>query len=142
MISTSGLTLQFGKRVLFKDVNIKFTPGNCYGLIGANGAGKSTFLKLLSGDIEATNGNIDITPGERLAVLKQNHYEFDEYDVLNNSVQENVNASRVVKAFVREDYEIGKKYKLAIHVDYNKDNEVNLFENIDDAIAFVKQINE
>ena len=82
MISTSGLTLQFGKRVLFKDVNIKFTPGNCYGLIGANGAGKSTFLKLLSGDIEATNGNIDITPGERLAVLKQNHYEFDEYDVL------------------------------------------------------------
>lgn len=82
MISTSGLTLQFGKRVLFKDVNIKFTPGNCYGLIGANGAGKSTFLKLLSGDIEATNGSIDITPGERLAVLKQNHYEFDEYDVL------------------------------------------------------------
>ncbi len=82
MISTNGLTLQFGKRVLFKDVNIKFTPGNCYGVIGANGAGKSTFLRLLSGDIEPTNGNIDITPGERLAVLKQNHYEFDDYEVL------------------------------------------------------------
>lgn len=82
MISTSGLTLQFGKRILFKDVNIKFTPGNCYGVIGANGAGKSTFLKLLGGDIEPTNGNIDITPGERLAVLKQNHYEFDDYAVI------------------------------------------------------------
>ena len=82
MISTSGLTLQFGKRVLFKDVSIKFTPGNCYGVIGANGAGKSTFLRLLAGDIEPTKGSIDITPGERLAVLKQNHYEFDEYDVL------------------------------------------------------------
>lgn len=82
MISTSGLTLQFGKRVLFKEVNIKFTPGNCYGVIGANGAGKSTFLKLLASDIEPTAGSVDITPGERLAVLKQNHYEFDEYDVL------------------------------------------------------------
>ena len=82
MISTSGLTLQFGKRVLFKDVSIKFTPGNCYGVIGANGAGKSTFLRLLSGDIEPTNGSIDISPGERLAVLKQDHYEFDEYEVL------------------------------------------------------------
>ncbi|WP_110953568.1 ABC-F family ATP-binding cassette domain-containing protein [Anaerosinus massiliensis] len=82
MISTNGLTLQFGKRILFKDVNIKFTPGNCYGVIGANGAGKSTFLKLLAGDIEPTKGSIDITPGERLAVLKQNHYEFDEYEVL------------------------------------------------------------
>ena len=82
MISTSGLTLQFGKRILFKDVSIKFTPGNCYGVIGANGAGKSTFLKLLAGDIEPTKGTVDITPGERLAVLKQNHYEFDEYEVL------------------------------------------------------------
>lgn len=82
MISTNGLTLQFGKRVLFKDVTIKFTPGNCYGVIGANGAGKSTFLKLLSGEIEATKGNIEITPGERLAVLKQNHYEFDDFEVL------------------------------------------------------------
>ena len=82
MISTSNLTLQFGKRILFKDVNIKFTPGNCYGLIGANGTGKSTFLKILSGEIEPTKGEVVITPGERLAVLKQNHYEFDEFQVL------------------------------------------------------------
>lgn len=82
MISTNNLTLQFGKRILFKDVNIKFTPGNCYGLIGANGTGKSTFLKVLSGEVEATSGDVAITPGERLAVLKQNHYEFDEFDVL------------------------------------------------------------
>ncbi|MBP2635243.1 MAG: ybiT 1 [Firmicutes bacterium] len=82
MISTNNLTLQFGKRILFKDVNIKFTPGNCYGLIGANGTGKSTFLKVLSGEVEPTSGDVVITPGERLAVLKQNHYEFDEFDVL------------------------------------------------------------
>ena len=82
MISTSGLTLQFGKRVLFKDVNIKFTPGNCYGVIGANGAGKSTFLRVLAGDIEPSKGSVDITPGERLAVLKQDHYAFDEVEVL------------------------------------------------------------
>jgi len=82
MISTNNLTLQFGKRVLFKDVNIKFTPGNCYGLIGANGTGKSTFLRVLAGEIESSAGDVIITPGERLAVLKQNHYEFDEFEVL------------------------------------------------------------
>ncbi len=82
MISTSGVTLRFGKRALFEDVNIKFTPGNCYGLIGANGAGKSTFLKILSGEIDPTSGVVSITPGERMAVLKQDHYEFDEVEVL------------------------------------------------------------
>lgn len=82
MISTSNLSLRFGKRALFEDVSIKFTPGNCYGLIGANGTGKSTFLKILSGEIEPSTGTVDITPGERLAVLKQNHYEFDEIEVL------------------------------------------------------------
>ena len=82
MISTSNLSLRFGKRALFEDVNIKFTPGNCYGLIGANGTGKSTFLKILSGEIEPTTGTVNITPGERLAVLKQNHYEFDDVEVL------------------------------------------------------------
>lgn len=82
MISTVGVSLRYGKRALFEDVNIKFTPGNCYGLIGANGAGKSTFLKILAGEIEPTSGEVIITPGERLAVLKQNHYEFDEYNVL------------------------------------------------------------
>ncbi|BCJ85508.1 ABC-F family ATP-binding cassette domain-containing protein [Effusibacillus dendaii] len=82
MISTNGITLRYGKRALFEDVTIKFTPGNCYGLIGANGAGKSTFLKILSGEIEATHGEVLITPGERLAILKQNHFEFDEFEVL------------------------------------------------------------
>ncbi|GKU80415.1 ABC-F family ATP-binding cassette domain-containing protein [Paenibacillus sp. L3-i20] len=82
MISTSGITLRFGKRALFEDVNIKFTPGNCYGLIGANGAGKSTFLKILSGEVEQSSGDVHITPGERLAVLKQNHYEYDNFAVL------------------------------------------------------------
>ena len=82
MITTNNVSLQFGKRVLYKDVNLKFTPGNCYGIIGANGAGKSTFLKLLSGEIEASGGNIEITPGERLAVLQQDHYAFDDYEVL------------------------------------------------------------
>jgi ATPase subunit of ABC transporter with duplicated ATPase domains len=82
MISTSGITLRYGKRALFEDVSIKFTPGNCYGLIGANGAGKSTFLKILSGEVEQSQGEVHITPGERLAVLKQNHYEYDESIVL------------------------------------------------------------
>ena len=89
MIATSGVTLQFGKRVLFKDVSIKFTPGNCYGVIGANGAGKSTFLKLLSGEIEPTNGSIDITPGERMSVLRQDHFEFDEFEVLRTVIMGN-----------------------------------------------------
>lgn len=82
MISTSNISLRYGKRVLFEDVNIKFTPGNCYGLIGANGAGKSTFLKILSGEVDPTTGSVSITPGERMAVLKQNHFEFDEFQVL------------------------------------------------------------
>lgn len=82
MISTSGISLRYGGRVLFDNVNIKFAPGNCYGIIGANGSGKSTFLKILSGEIEANKGEVTINPGERLAVLKQDHYEFDEYEVL------------------------------------------------------------
>ncbi|MCY9592791.1 ABC transporter ATP-binding protein [Paenibacillus chitinolyticus] len=82
MITVTDVTLRYGKRALFEDVNIKFTPGNCYGLIGANGAGKSTFLKILSGEIEPNKGDVHIAPGERMAVLKQNHYEFDETDVL------------------------------------------------------------
>ncbi|MEO0895371.1 MAG: ATP-binding cassette domain-containing protein [Bacteroidota bacterium] len=82
MIAVSNVSLRFGKRLLFDDVNIKFTPGNCYGVIGANGAGKSTFLKILSGDIDSNTGNIHMTPGERMSVLKQNHYEFDEFEVL------------------------------------------------------------
>jgi len=82
MISVSNLSLRYGKRTLFEDVNLKFTQGNCYGVIGANGAGKSTFLKILSGEVNQTTGSVAFTPGERMAVLKQNHYEFDEFSVI------------------------------------------------------------
>lgn len=82
MITVQNVGLRYGDRKLFEDVNIKFTPGNCYGLIGANGAGKSTFLKILSGDIEAQSGNVSLSPGERLAVLKQNHFEYEDVEVL------------------------------------------------------------
>ena len=83
MISVKNVTLAYGKRVLFDEVSLNFTRGNCYGVIGANGAGKSTFLKILSGEIEANKGTVEITTGERMAVLKQNHFEFDDYTVLN-----------------------------------------------------------
>ncbi len=83
MISVRDLKLAYGKRVLFEEVNLNFTKGNCYGVIGANGAGKSTFLKILSGEIEANKGTVDITPGERMAVLKQNQFQFDEETVIN-----------------------------------------------------------
>src|ERR1700754_1800874 len=83
MISVKDLKLAYGKRVLFEDVNLNFTKGNCYGVIGANGAGKSTFLKILSGEIEANKGSVDISPGERMAVLKQNQFQFDDETVLN-----------------------------------------------------------
>ena len=82
MITVSNLEVQYGKRVLFKDVNLKFTPGNCYGVIGANGAGKSTFLKVLSGDVTPSRGSVSFGPSERLSVLKQDHFEFDEHTVL------------------------------------------------------------
>lgn len=82
MITVQNVGLRFADRKLFEDVNIKFTPGNCYGLIGANGAGKSTFLKILAGDIEAQQGDVIITPGERLGVLRQNHYEYEEFQVI------------------------------------------------------------
>lgn len=82
MITVQNVGLRYGDRKLFEDVNIKFTPGNCYGLIGANGAGKSTFIKILSGEIEPQSGNVSLTPGERLAVLKQNHFEYEDVEVL------------------------------------------------------------
>jgi|TARA_B110000908_G_scaffold60443_1_gene73384 ATPase subunit of ABC transporter with duplicated ATPase domains len=82
MISTENLSLQYGKRVLFDEVNVKFTQGNCYGVIGANGAGKSTFLKILSDEIQATSGRVSIDPGKRMAVLKQSHHEYDEVTIL------------------------------------------------------------
>ena len=86
MIFANNVTLVYGKRVLFKDVNIKFTPGNCYGLIGANGAGKSTFLKILAGDIEPDSGSVSVEFGKRIAVLRQDHFAFDEKTVLNTVI--------------------------------------------------------
>ncbi|WPD25067.1 MAG: ATP-binding cassette domain-containing protein [Candidatus Electrothrix aestuarii] len=86
MITTNNIGLSYGKRVIFKEVNIKFTPGNCYGLIGANGAGKSTFLKILSGEIDPDQGDVSITPGQRIAVLRQDHFAFDEHTVMNTVI--------------------------------------------------------
>ena len=83
MITINDLCIQFGKRILFQDVNLKFTPGNCYGIIGANGAGKSTLLRAISGQIDPTRGSISLGPGERLSVLSQDHFAFDEFTVLN-----------------------------------------------------------
>ena len=82
MIQASNVTLRFGKKALFEDVNVKFVPGHCYGLIGANGAGKSTFLRILTGELEPTKGEVIITPGERLSFLKQNHFQYDDRTVL------------------------------------------------------------
>jgi ATPase subunit of ABC transporter with duplicated ATPase domains len=87
MLSVSNVSLRFGKRVLFEEVNLKFTNGNCYGIIGANGAGKSTFLKILSGEIEPNTGSVDMEPGKRMAVLSQNHFAFDDYPVLQTVIR-------------------------------------------------------
>ncbi|MBN1646882.1 MAG: ATP-binding cassette domain-containing protein [Spirochaetales bacterium] len=86
MITAANITLSFGERILFRDVNIKFTPGNCYGIIGANGAGKSTFLKILSGELEADKGEIIITPGERMAVLEQDQFKYDDYTAMHTVI--------------------------------------------------------
>ena len=97
MIQTKNVTLRFGKRTLFEDVNIKFTAGNCYGLIGANGAGKSTFLKLLSGEIETTSGEVIVSKGERISTLKQNHYAYEDYTVMNTVIMGNAKLYNIMK---------------------------------------------
>ncbi|MFY0146197.1 ABC-F family ATP-binding cassette domain-containing protein [Bacillus cytotoxicus] len=108
MITVSNVSLRFADRKLFEDVNIKFTPGNCYGLIGANGAGKSTFLKILSGEIEPTTGDVHITPGERLAVLKQNHFEYEEFPVLETVIMGHTRLYEVMQEknviYMKEDF--------------------------------------
>lgn len=108
MISVKNVTLSFGKRVLFDEVNLNFTKGNCYGVIGANGAGKSTFLKILSGEIEPNKGTVEITPGERMSVLKQNHFEFDEVTVLNAVLMGNKKLWEIAKErdaiYAKEDF--------------------------------------
>ncbi|HDR7315110.1 ATP-binding cassette domain-containing protein [Bacillus cytotoxicus] len=108
MITVSNVSLRFADRKLFEDVNIKFTPGNCYGLIGANGAGKSTFLKILSGEIEPTTGDVHITPGGRLAVLKQNHFEYEEFPVLETVIMGHTRLYEVMQEknaiYMKEDF--------------------------------------
>lgn len=97
MISASNISLQYGKRVLFDEVNVNFTPGNCYGIIGANGAGKSTFMKILSGEIDPTKGRVNILPGMRMSVLKQNHFEYNEFTVLDTVLMGNKRLYQIMK---------------------------------------------
>lgn len=108
MISANNVTLRIGKKALFEDVNIKFTEGNCYGLIGANGAGKSTFLKILSGDLETTKGDVVITPGQRLSVLEQDHFKYDEYTVMDVVIMGNQRLYQIMKEkdaiYAKEDF--------------------------------------
>ena len=108
MISANNVTLRLGKRALFEDVNIKFTEGNCYGLIGANGAGKSTFLKILSGELEPTNGEVIMNDGERLSVLQQDHFKYDEYMVLDTVIMGNKRLYDIMKEkdaiYAKEDF--------------------------------------
>ena len=108
MLTVSNISLSFGKRTLFEEVNLKFTPGNVYGLIGANGAGKSTFVKILSGDLDATSGNVSMDPGERMSVLKQNQNAFDDETVLNTVVRGNERLSQIIvekdAIYAKEDF--------------------------------------
>ncbi len=108
MISASNITLRVGKKALFEDVNIKFTEGNCYGLIGANGAGKSTFLKILSGQLEPTKGDVIITPGQRLSFLQQDHFKYDAYPVLDTVIMGNARLYEIMKEkeaiYAKEDF--------------------------------------
>ena len=87
MLSANNISLQFGKRVLFDEVNVTFSKGNCYGVIGANGAGKSTFLKILGGEQEPTSGSVDLEPGARMSFLKQDHFAYDEYTAIETIIQ-------------------------------------------------------
>ena len=108
MISANNVTLRLGKKALFEDVNIKFTEGNCYGLIGANGAGKSTFLMILSGELEPTNGEVIMNAGERLSVLQQDHYKYDEYNVMDTVIMGNKRLYEIMKEkdaiYAKEDF--------------------------------------
>ncbi len=116
MIQAKSVTLRFGKRTLFEDVNIKFTAGNCYGLIGANGAGKSTFLKVLSGEIDTTSGEIIITKGERLSVLKQDHYAYDENTVMDTVIMGNEKLYAIMK----------EKEELYSHTEFTDEDGIRL----------------
>ena len=118
MIQTKNVTLRFGKRTLFEDVNIKFTAGNCYGLIGANGAGKSTFLKLLSGEIETTSGEIIISKGERISTLKQDHYAYEDHTVMDTVIMGNTRLYEIMR----------EKNELYSHTDFTDEDGMRLAE--------------
>ena len=118
MIQVNNVSLKFGKRTLFEDVNIKFTNGNCYGLIGANGSGKSTFLKLLSGEIETTTGEIIITKGERISVLKQDHYQYDEMRVIDVVIMGNARLYQIME----------EKNELYSHTEFSDEDGMRLAE--------------
>ena len=108
MLSVNGVTVRFGKRILFEDVNIKFGKGNCYGIIGANGAGKSTFLKVLSGELEPRKGDVTVDKGERISILKQDHFAYDEYNVLDAVIMGNQELYSIMKEkeeiYAKEDF--------------------------------------
>ena len=108
MIAANNVTLRVGKKALFEEVNIKFTEGNCYGLIGANGAGKSTFLKILSGQLEPTKGDVTITPGQRLSFLEQDHFKYDAYSALDTVIMGNARLYEIMKEkealYAKEDF--------------------------------------
>ena len=108
MISANNVTLRFGKSALFEDVNIKFTEGNCYGIIGANGAGKSTFLRILAGEQETTKGDVTITPGQRLSFLKQDHFKYNDFTVLDTVIMGNQRLYDIMKEkeaiYMKEDF--------------------------------------
>ena len=108
MISVNNVTLRIGKKALFEDVNIKFTEGNCYGVIGANGAGKSTFLKILSGSLETTRGDVIITPGQRLSFLEQDHFKYDDFVVMDTVIMGNERLYQIMKEkdaiYAKEDF--------------------------------------
>lgn len=117
MISAQGVSLQYGGRALFKNVSVQFSAGNCYGLIGANGTGKSTFLKILAGDIEPNNGDVSVTPGERIAVLRQDHFAFDEFTVLETVIMGHKRLHEIIKEkdalYAKEDFNDDDGLKLA-----------------------------
>ena len=118
MISTNGLSLRYGGRALFENVNVKFTPGNCYGLIGANGTGKSTFLKILAGDIEPSKGEVLITPGERMAVLKQDHFAYDAYEVIQTVIMGHKRLFEIMQA----------KEEIYAHEDFTEEDGIRIAE--------------
>ena len=132
MITVNNMSLQFGGRTLFKDVNLKFTPGNCYGVIGANGAGKSTFLKILSGELDSTTGEVAIPKNIRMSVLKQDHYQYDDCPVLETVIRGNARLFEIMQEKV-DNYNKTVKYLESIPKE-------NIDENTAPAVVVTKEI--